>query len=340
MATAKDRYESLPKVRRIAMLLVMIGPESAAKILRSFEEPEVEAISREMVSIDLIEEDFQKLVLEEFSSLLVDSVGSVRGGYEVALGVLEKARGSYSARNMVGRIAPARDFQESLEEISEMEPPQLANLLKSEQPQTIAFLLGAMQERRAAELLTLLPEKMRSEVVLRMGTLEPASSAVLNKVVKNLSRFLERQAPQPRTQLGGVDRVANILNQMDKSLSKGLLSELEDANSALGARVRKKMFSFNDLLALSVQDLQRIMREVDSSTLVMAIKPASAALKEHLLSALSKRAGESLQEELDLLGSVRLKEVEAAQESIINIVRQLEEEGEISVGDEEENAFV
>lgn len=340
MASVKEQYATLPKLRKIAMLLVIIGPESAARILESFDDLEVEAISREMVSIELIDEDMQKLVLEEFSSLLVESVGSVRGGYEVALGVLEKAKGTYAARNMVGKMAPTRDSKEVIEEISEMEARQLANLLKAEQPQTIAFLLGAMEEHKAAELLQLLSPEIRSEVVLRMGTLEPASGTILNKVVKNLARYLENRAPEPMTHFGGINRVAKILNHLDKSLSKSLLTELEENNSSIGAQVRKKMFSFNDLISLSTQDMQRVMREVDSSSLVMAIKPASAVLKEKIFGCLSKRAAEGLQEELDLLGSVRLKEVEAAQESIINIVRQLEEEGEISVGEGDDNAFV
>lgn len=322
------------------MLLVIIGPDSAAEILRSFDDLEVEAISREMVGLELIDEETQQLVLDEFSNILVDSVGSVKGGYDVALRILEAARGPYQARNMVGKMAPTRDSKEVIDEISEMDARQISNLIKGEQPQTIAFLLGSMDELKASELITMLPNDIRSEVVLRMGTLDPTPGAILNKVVKNLSRHLDSRGHQPMTHFGGANRVAKILNYLEKSLSKNLLTEIEETNSTLGAQIRQKMFSFNDLVAVSVQDMQRIMREVDSSTLVMAMKPAPSVLKDKIFSALSKRAAEGLKEELELMGSVRLKEVEASQEAVIAIVRQLEEEGEITIGGDDDNAFV
>lgn len=339
MIPTRERYEDISKVRRMAMFLVIIGPDSAASILRSFDDLEVEALSKEMVELELIDEDLQSKVIQEFSSLLIESAGSVRGGYDVALQVLEAAKGPYVARNMVGKMAPTRESKGVIEEIGEMETRQIANLIKGEQPQTISFLLGSMEEHKAAELIHLLSPEKRSEVVLRMGALEPTPGTILNKVVRNLSRHLDSCGNQTMTHFGGVSRVAKILNHLDKSVSKSLLTELEESDANLGAEVRKKMFSFNDLVSISVQDMQRVMREVDTSTLVMAMKPASGILQDKIYSALSKRAAEGLKEELELLGSVRLKEVEASQEAIINIVRQLEDEGEITLGGDD-NAFV
>lgn len=338
MATSEE-YDNIPKLRRIAMFLVMIGPENASKILKSFADLEIEAISREMVDIELIDDAIQEAVLKEFSGLLLESAGSVRGGYEVALKVLEKTKGTYAARNIVGKMAPTKDSQEVIDEIGEMEARQIANLIKGEQPQTISFLLGSMEEHKAAELIQLLPPDIRSEVILRMGNLEPTPGSILNKVVKNLSRHLDNRGHQTMTHFGGADRVATILNLVDKSISKVLLTELEENDSSLGAEVRQKMFSFNDLVQVSLPDMQRIMREIDTSTLVLAMKPAPEILKEKIYSSLSKRAAEGLRDELEMLGSVRLKEVEAAQESIIGVVRQLEEDGEVSLGGED-NAFV
>lgn len=335
----QEQYDNIPKLRRIAMFLVMIGPDNASKILKSFDDMEIEAISREMVEIELIDEGIQQAVLKEFSGLLLESAGSVRGGYEVALEVLEKTKGTYAARNIVGKMAPTKDSKEVIDEIGEMEARQIANLIKGEQPQTISFLLGSMEEHKAAELIQLLPPDIRSEVVLRMGNLEPTPGTILNKVVKNLSRHLDNRGHQTMTHFGGANRVAKILNLVDKSISKVLLTELEENDSSLGAQVRQKMFSFNDLIRVSVPDMQRIMREIDTSTLVLAMKPAPEILKEKIYSSLSKRAAEGLRDELDMLGSVRLKEVEAAQESIIGVVRQLEEDGEVSLGGED-NAFV
>lgn len=339
MPATKETYENIPKLRRIAMFLIMIGPDSASIVLRSFDDLEVEAISREMVEIDLIDEDIQKSVIKEFSGLLLESAGSVKGGYDVALQTLEKTKGAYVARNIVGKMAPTKDSKEVIDEIGEMEARQIANLIKGEQPQTISFLLGSMEEHKAAEMIQLLSPEIRSEVVLRMGNLEPTPGTILNKVVKNLSRHLDSRGHQAMTHFGGANRVAKILNLVDKSISKTLLTELEENDSALGAQVRQKMFSFNDLIRIDISDMQRIMREIDTSTLVLAMKPAPEPLKEKIFSALSKRAAEGLRDELDMLGAVRLKEVEAAQESIIAVVRQLEEDGEVNLGGGD-NAFV
>ena len=329
-------YSSLNKFQRIAIFLTVIGPETASTILNSFDELEVEAISREMVAIDLIDRETQKTVLDEFAPLLLQSVQSIKGGYAVALETLETARGPYAARSVVGKMAPSLDSKTVIDEISGMEAEQISNLISTEQPQTVAFLLGAMDVHKAAETLEHLPHEVRTEVVLRMGTLEPTSTDILNKVVKNLSRHLEAHGEKTMVHFGGVGRVASLLNQMDKSMSKTLLAELEEADVVLGAKVRHKMFSFNDLVGVSIADMQRILREVEMPTLVLAMKPASAELKEKITKSLSTRAAEGLQDELDMLGSVRLKEVEAAQDAVISIVRKLEDDGEITIGGDDE----
>lgn len=335
-----SEYDSLSKVRRLAMFLILIGPESASSLLGSFDEAEIEAISREMVGVELIEENIQKALLEEFSSMLLSGVSSIRGGYHVALETLEAAKGPYAARNLVGKMEPTLDSKEVIAELSGMEARQIANLLSAEQAQTIAFLLGSMEVAKAAETLELLSADARSEVVLRMGLLEPTPTNILNKVVKNLSRHMEGNAEKTMVHFGGANRVAAILNKLDKSMSKGLLAGLEEANSSLGAKVRHKMFSFNDLVNVPIPMMQRILREVDSATLLLAMRPAPAALKDKIFSSLSKRAAESLKEESDMMGSVRLSEVEAAQDSIIEMVRKLEEDGEIALGDDANDALV
>ena len=333
---AEAEYSTLSKVQRMAMFLIIIGPETASVLLASFNELEVEAISREMVAIDLINYEMQKAVIEEFSPLLLNSVSSIKGGYAVALKTLEAARGPYAARNVVGKMAPSLDSKEIIDEISGMDARQISNLLTAEQPQTIAFLLGSMDVHKTAETLELLAPDIRSEVVLRMGMLEPTSTDILNKVVKNLSKHLDSKGDRTMVHFGGANRVASILNNMDKSISKTLLAEIEESDSVLGAQVHHKMFSFNDLISVSIPDMQRILREVEVTSLVLAMKPATTELKDKIASSLSTRAAESLQDELEMLGSVRLKEVEAAQEAIIAIVRQLEEDGEITIGGDDE----
>ena len=300
-------YNALPKRKRLAMFLILIGPETASELIKDFDEMEVESISREMVAVELIDKETQKALMEEFASLLVAGVSSVRGGYHVALETLEAAKGPYAARNLVGKMEPTLDSSEVIAELSEMEARQIANLIAVEQPQTIAFLLGSVEVNKAAETLELLPQDTRSEVILRMSMLEPTPTTILNKVVKNLSKHLEGSTQQTMVHFGGVNRVATLLNKLDKSMSKTLLAGLEEANSSLGSQVRHKMFSFNDLGGVPLPAMQRILREVDSSTLLLAMRPAPPALREKIFKSLSKRAAESLNEELEMMGAVRLR---------------------------------
>lgn len=337
--TAED-YKSISKLRRLAIFLTVIGPECAAEILKSFNDSEVEALSREMVSIDLIDETTQSMVMEEFSALLIEGITSVRGGYDATLNALQKARGANHARTLVGKMEPMRDSREVIERVSKMDSRQVANLIKNEQPQTIAYLLGAMETQKAAEILKELDEEIRPEVIILMGTLDPTPSVVLDKVVRNLFQDMDSRTHEPMSYFGGAGRVAQLLNHLDKTMSNTLLSEIEEGDAALGASVRQKMFSFNDLVQLSQQDMQTIMREIDTSTLVLAMKPASPKLKEMIFGCLSKRAAEALKEEMELLGAVRLKDAQAAQDGIIQMVRQMEEDGEITLEGEDGNEYV
>ncbi|HEX3728543.1 MAG TPA: FliG C-terminal domain-containing protein, partial [Opitutaceae bacterium] len=180
-------------------------------------------------------------------------------------------------------------------------------------------------------VFALLSPEMREDVIERLGTIESTPLEVVGKIVRSLGKHIDTKNRPALHQSGGVRSVATLLNQMKKDVSKALLTRLEERNPTLGAEIRKKMFSFEDLLRLSAADMQRVMREVDTSGLATAMKSASESLREKIYAALSKRAVEGLKEEIEMLGPVRLKDVEAAQEGIIAVVRRLEEEGQISL---------
>jgi flagellar motor switch protein FliG len=180
----------------------------------------------------------------------------------------------------------------------------------------------------------MLSTEVREEVVERIGSMESTALELVNKVVRTLARNLEYNEQQTFNQSGGVRRVADLLNSLDKETSKSILSRLEEKNPTIGSAVRKKMFSFEDLLRLQSSDMQRVCREIDMGDLTVALKSANPALRESIMGAISKRAAETLVEEMEMLGPVRLKEVEAAQDKIIMVVRKLEEDGEISIDQE------
>jgi flagellar motor switch protein FliG len=237
-------------------------------------------------------------------------------------------------------VGPTGTSIDVIKDIAEMEGRQICNLIKNEQAQTIAFVLSYLETAKAAEILTMLSPEVREEVVERLGTIESTSLELVGKVVRSLGKHFDVKARPTFHRSGGVRSVADVLNALDKDISKSLLAKIEERNAALGSAVRKKMFGFEDLLRLSQQDLQRVMREVDSANLAVAMKSASETLRNKIYGAISKRAAESLKEEISMLGPVRLRDVEQGQDAIIQVVRRLEEEGEVSLEAQESNVVV
>lgn len=337
MAPSEVEYTKFSRPQKLAIFLIIIGPEAAAEVLRQFDDAEVELICREMSTVTVVSTEVQRLAIDEFSGLIARSFGSALGGLAYARRTLEIAKGDYKASSIVGRIGPAAGSSiEVIKDISEMEGRQIFNLIKQEQPQTISFLLSYLDSAKSAEVFALLGPELREEVVERLGTIESTSLELVSKIARSLGRHYDTKVRPAFHHSGGVRAVADLLNQVDKEMSKNLLARLEERNATLSAAIRKKLFSFEDLIRLQPSDLQRVLREVDSSNLATGMKSASETLREKIYGAISKRAAESLKEEIEMLGPVRLKDVEIAQDAIIQVVRRLEEEGQITL--ESENA--
>ena len=324
-------YSKLNRQQKLAVFLVVIGPEAAAEVLRQFGDSEIELLCREMGGLGIIPSAAQKQALDEFAALVAQSAGSALGGFGYAQRTLELAKGGQKASNIIDRVGPGEGAGEVIKEISEMEGGQIFNLIRGEQPQTISFVLSYLDGAKAAEVFALLGPEASEEVVERLGTIESTSPALAGKIARSLGRHFDAKVRPSLHRSGGIRAVADLLRSLDKEASKALLAKLEERNAALAAGVRKKLFSFEDLNRLSPSDLQRVLREVESSHLALAMKGASDALREKFYRAISKRAAESLREEIELLGSVRLKDVEAAQDAIIVVARRLDEEGQIAL---------
>ncbi len=334
-------YGKLSRQQKLAVFLIIIGPQAAAEVLRQFDDVEIELICREMSTITVVPNEVQRLSMEEFSPLIARSVGSALGGLAYAQRTLEIAKGDYKASTIVGRIGPVVGTSvEVIKDISEMEGRQIFNLVKHEQPQTISFLLSYLDSAKSAEVFALLGPDLREEVIERLGTIESTSLELVSKIARSLGKHYDSKVRPAFHRSGGVRAVADLLNQLDKEMSKNLLARLEERNANLSAAIRKKLFSFEDLLRLQPADLQRVLREVDSSNLAIAMKSASETLRERIYGSISKRAAESLKEELEMLGPVRLKDVEVAQDAIIQVVRRLEEEGQITLESDNSQSLV
>jgi flagellar motor switch protein FliG len=321
----------LSKIQKLAVLLVLLGPESAGVILKHFQPREIEAISKEMSRAALISREQQAEVLGEFSDVAVAASTSIAAGLDITRLTLEKALGTFKASDMLGRIAPARASAGTMQAIAEMDPRHTFNLIRDEQPQTIAFVISYLPPDKGAQVLGLLRPEQRDQVVERLATLAPTPVEVAEKVVDVLNAKFGVKQTRAMTQTGGVTTAADVLNAIDKTLSRSLLTSLEERNPELCQAIRKKMFTFEDLLLLDAQVIQRIMRETDMRDLTLALKKTSDPLRKLLLGSISRRAAETVQEEMAFLGHVKLREVEAAQFRIIDIVRKLEAEGEIEL---------
>ena len=322
---------ALNKTQKLAALLVMLGPESAGQILKQFQPRELEAVSREMARFNLITRQQQQEILMEFSDVAVAASTSISAGVEVTRNTLEKALGSFKASDVMGRVVSTRAPLGAMQTIADMDPRHIFNLIRDEQAQAITFVVSHLSPEKAAQVLGMLRAEQRDMVIDRLATLAPTPVEVGEKVVEVLNAKLGIKQTRALAQTGGITSTADVLNAMDKAISREMLASMEVRNPDLSNAIRKKMFTFEDLRLFAPPVIQRIMREIDMRDLTLALKKSSEPLKRLMLSNISRRAAESVQEELMFLGHVKLRDVEAAQFRIIDVVRKLETDGEIDL---------
>ena len=334
-------YASLTKVQKTAAFMVLIGAEAAAELLRHFSDMETEVIVREMANLPLVDQEAQTELVNEFTDLIGTGISSALGGLAYAKQTLDLARGPQLAAHILQRAIPPSTSIDAVRELSMMEPRQIFNLIKSEQAQTIAFILSYLDTDQAAEIVPLLPDEKRDDVVQRLADMEPTSLDLVSKVMHNLNKHVDgRQQQQTLSRRGGAEAAAHLLNRLENKMGKSILAKIEERNAVLGTAIRRKMFTFDDFSRVSSPDLQRILREVETRDLAIALKSARETLKKGFFSGMSRRAAEGLKEEMEMLGPVRMKDVEGAQDRLIAAARTLEEKGEITLVEEEANAVV
>jgi flagellar motor switch protein FliG len=276
-------------------------------------------------------------VVEEFYNMLLAKKFISKGGLDYAKSVLTKSLGPERARKIIDRLTKLLEQSSGFEFLTKIEPKQLAKFIQNEHPQTIALILAHLDPSQAAESLAELPEDLKAEVAIRIANLQDISPSV----VKTLSKVLEERfesISSYNVEVGGVKSVAEIFNRMDRTTSKQTLERLEKDAPELVASIRDMMFVFDDIKRLGQQAIQEILKRADKNTLTLALKGADDELKSRFYECMSKRAVETMKEEMDYMGPVKLKDVEKAQHEIVEIVRELDEEGVISIsgGDEEQ----
>jgi flagellar motor switch protein FliG len=324
--------EVLTGVRKAAMLLILLGEQASAVILPQLSEDDIQKVSREVARITAISSEQAETILNEFHQVSTARDFVARGGLEFARKLLTKSFPPDVARRLLDRLQKAMGADAaSFDAIQKADPQLLAKFVHSEHPQTIALVLSHLNSSSAASLLTSLPPGMRCDVAARMASLDQISPEVIMKIAGVIGAKLSALGEFSRESYGGVRAVAEMMNRLDSGTSREILDHIETQDTSLGATIRHLMFVFEDLLVIDPTGLKEIVAKVDRKVLTVAMKGTSEQLRERILAGMSARGADMLREDMEALGPIKIKDVEAAQQTIIAIVRQLEKEGVVSL---------
>jgi len=331
MATSEQK-EVLSPVRKAAILVVLLGEGTSAELLKQLSEEEVRMISHEVAKLRHISQEQCELVLEEYYAMTSARSQVVSGGVDFAKRVLQKAFGNDSSRKMVeSLIKSAGGDSASFEGLQKSDPKQLAKFIINEHPQTIALILSRLAPSQAATMLASVPASLRSDVAWRMAGLDQISPEVIARISSIVGQKIKDLGGYRQESYGGVRAVAEICNRLDPNVSSEVLSDIEQQDTGLAATIRNLMFVFDDVVHIDDSGMTEILSRIDRKILPLALKGTTEELKSHFFKFMSKRAQEMLREDMEVLGAVRIREVEAAQQQIIAVIRQLEQQGVIAL---------
>jgi flagellar motor switch protein FliG len=327
-------------LRKAAIVALMIGEDASASIFKHLSEDEIETLLSEMAALGRVSTKMGEQVLEEFHQTAVAAEHVARGDIEFAKRVLIKSFGPDTARRMIDRVMRAFQSNAGFASLERADPQQLSKFILGEHPQTIALILAHLQPANAAQLATLLPEELRVEVLTRMASLEDISPDVVSRISSVIELRLKALGGPSREQHGGVRAVAELFNRLERTVSTPVLEAIEEQRPELAVSIRNLMFVFDDLLHVDDNGMREIIQRADKKGLTIALKGASDEIRQRFFTNMSKRAGEMLREEMEVLGAVRLRDVEKSQQEVVAIARKLEEEGLISTGAAAGEAYV
>jgi flagellar motor switch protein FliG len=340
MATS-TAVESLTGIEKAATLLVSLGEECSAEILKHLSEDEVDVLTRAITRLPNVGSQQIESVLNEFHQMNMAQEFVLKGGIDYARKMLSKAFGSDVAKRLNDRLTKlAGTDQAAFDVLQKADPQQLARFIHSEHPQTVALVLSHVNPAQAASLLSSLPPKLRSDVALRMATLDRISPEIVHKIATVISHKIKALGQINRESYGGVRAVADMFNRLDSSASKAIMTDIENRDSKVFESIRELMFVFEDLILLDAAGLKEIIGRVDRKILTVALKGTSEQLRDRMFSTMSQRGAEMLKEDIEVLGPVKIREVETAQQQIIAVVRQLDSEGVLSLSGASDDQYV
>lgn len=323
--------QTLTGINRVAVLLICLGEEATAKIFEELSDDQVRQVTRAMASIDHIPIDIKEKVFSSYRESQDHFAGLFVKGDDFAKKAIAATSDDKRSKILMEQFLSGTETK-SLETIAVMAPRMVAGLLEQEHPQTVALILSTQHLEHAAEILTHLPEEVRADVAYRISKIEKVSPVVLSRIEDALHREIGLVSGKAHKKVGGIDAIVGILTHMKNNLDADILEDMEQTDPHMAEEIRKKMFTFENLVALDGRSLQMILREVNNDSLTLALKIASEQMREKIFANMSIRAADMIRDDLEAMGPVRLSEVELMQQSIVKIAMKLEEEGKLVLG--------
>ncbi len=317
-------------VQKAAVLLIALGPERSSQIFKHLKDDEIESLTLEIANTKSVPSEVKDQILDEFYEICLAQQYIAEGGIAYAKELLDKALGEDRAKDVIGRLTASLQVR-PFEFVRKADASQLLNFIQDEHPQTIALILAYLPASQAAAVVSALQPEKQADVARRIAMMDRTSPDVIKEVEKVLEKKLASLVNQDYTIVGGVDSIVNILNTVDRSTEKHIMETLEIEEPELADDIRRKMFVFEDILVLDNRSIQTVLREVDNNELAIALKNANEDVQKVIFDNLSSRLATMIKEDMEFMGPVRLKDVEDAQQKIVNIIRKLEDSGEIVI---------
>ena len=327
---AKMGEHSISGIQKAAILLIALGPEKSSLIFKHLKEDEIEELTLEIANTRSITPQLKDDVINEFYEVCLAQQYIAEGGIGYAKELLEKALGTEKAMDVIGKLTASLQVK-PFEFVRNADASQILNFIQDEHPQTIALILSYLAPSQSSLILSALPPDRQADVARRVATMDRTSPDVIKEVERVLETQLSSLVNQDYTVIGGVDAVVEILNTVDRGTEKHIMETLEIEDPELADEIRKKMFVFEDILLLDDRAIQRVLRDVENSDLAIALKGSTEQVQNAIFNNLSKRLAAMIQEDMEFMGPVRMKDVEEAQQKIVNIIRKLEDSAEIII---------
>ncbi|NBH82056.1 flagellar motor switch protein FliG [bacterium C-53] len=324
------KSEEINGLQKAAVLLIALGPEKSSKIFKHLKEEEIEELTLEIANTRSITPQLKEDVLNEFYQVCLAQQYIAEGGIGYAKELLEKALGQEKAVSVISKLTASLQVK-PFEFVRKTDATQLLNFIQDEHPQTIALILSYLNPAQSAQIIGSLPPDRQADVAKRIAMMDRTSPDVIKEVEKKLESKLASLVNQDYTIIGGVDAVVDILNTVDRGTEKHIMETLEIDEPELADEIRKKMFVFEDILLLDDRAIQRVLRDVDNNDLAIALKGSNEQVQGAIFNNLSKRLATMIKEDMEFMGPVRMKDVEEAQQKIVNIIRKLEDSAEIVI---------